>query len=367
MEMKIGLFIPTLSGGGAQRVALNLAQGLVGHGCDVNLVLVKREGELRNSIPPGVEVVDLKAIRTLTSIPKLALHLRRAQYDALISFMNYANICAVVASWLSGAPHKLIVTEHTTISQNLRGLSKVERIVRSKLIEHLYPSADHITAVSEGAADDLECTAKLNNVHAIPNPIFVGETDYAAIEPQGVHPWFAGVEPVLLGAGRLTKLKGFDILIRSVRQIQDEGVAVRLIIIGEGEERERLERLTRELDLEKYVELPGFVDNPHEFMRAADVFILSSLWEGFGNVLVEAMACGTPVVSTDCPNGPSEILEGGKWGELVPILDERAMARAVIRILHNQCTNTHDVKERARDYIPQRIAAKYLDLARGRT
>jgi len=120
--MKLGLFIPNLNGGGAQRVALNLAQGFIEHGCSVDLILVKRRGRLKNSIPPGVGIVDLNSRRTLTSIPKLALHLRQAHYDALISFMNYANICAVAASWLSGGAHRLVVTEHTTISHGLRNM-----------------------------------------------------------------------------------------------------------------------------------------------------------------------------------------------------------------------------------------------------
>lgn len=362
MRLKVGLYIPTLSGGGAQRVALNLAQGLVSNNCDVSLILVKLEGRLRNEIPAEVNLVDLDAARTLTSVPKLAFHLWRAQYDVVISFMNYVNLYAVVASILSKSTHDLILTEHSTFSRSLYKKNRVTRWIRLKLVQYLYPIADHITAVSRGATEDLQRTVGLQDVCTIPNPISVHEPIQTTGIEGSTHPWFAEPGPVVLGAGRLTDPKGFSTLVRSLTHIRNSGLNARLVIIGEGEKRSHLEGLARKMDIYEYVCLPGFVDNPYEFMQGADVFVLSSKWEGFGNVLVEAMACGTPVVSTDCPNGPSEILEGGRFGHLVPVEDDEALAQAIIDTLDAPPAASDKLTERAKTFSPKKIARRYLAL-----
>lgn len=362
MCCKIGLFIPTLFGGGAQRVALNLAQGFLATNCQVSLILVRAEGPLMEDVPPGAEVIDLNANRTLTSIPKLAFHLRETQYDAVISFMNYVNVCAWVASCLSGNSHQLVLTEHNTVSRNLQKMGLSQCTFRWLLMKFMYPGADHVVAVSTGVARDLEELIGMRDVKSIPNPISVNSPLSRTSGQTIPHPWFQGSEPVILGAGRLTEQKGFPVLIRSLRHVRDQRESCRLIIIGEGEMRDDLEALSRDLGLDDAVCLPGFVDNPYEFMRAADVFVLSSRWEGFGNVLVEAMACGTSVVSTDCPNGPAEILEEGKWGHLVPMGDDVALAQAILDVLDAPTVSSDDLVKRARDFAPEKIAEQYLNL-----
>jgi glycosyltransferase involved in cell wall biosynthesis len=365
VNLDIGLYIPTLNGGGAQRVALNLAQGFADRSCNVDIIVIDRKGGSIGKVAESANVVDLEAKRTLTSIPKLASHLRSNKYDALISFMNYVNICSVVASLLSQSSHKIIVTEHTTVSRSLLDMGKMEGWGRSKLIQCLYPLADHVIAVSQGAAEDLQRVGYLQNVHAIPNPISVNTSSQTNERGEVPHPWLSEGDPVIMGAGRLIELKGFSTLIRSLRHVRDRGAKARLIIIGEGEERQNLEGLVHDLDLKRCVAFPGFVSDPFTFMRLADVFVLSSRWEGFGNVLVEAMACGTPVVSTDCPNGPREILEGGKWGELVPVENETEMAQAIMNTLNAQTASAHQLKKRAQDFAPETIAERYLDLISG--
>jgi glycosyltransferase involved in cell wall biosynthesis len=362
MSLNIGLYIPTLKGGGAQRVALNLAEGFLSHGCDVSLILVKHEGELKGEVPPKVNVVNLNSGRALTSIPKMAFHFRKANYDIIISFMNYANICAIIASSISMSSHQLIVTEHNDISKNLEEAGGKIGATYCTLMRHLYPLADRVVAVSEGAARSLEHVAGLSGVHAIPNPITVG----GVVPAMEVHECFRtcleGSIPIILGAGRLTKQKGFATLVKAVRHMHDSGVHARLVIIGEGKERAQLERLVSKLQLDTHVCMPGFVGNPYEFMRVADVFVLSSRWEGFGNVLVEAMACGTPVVSTDCPSGPAQILENGKWGYLVPVEDDEALAQAIKVTLDAPPVSSDDLVERAEDFAPEKIAMEYLRL-----
>jgi glycosyltransferase involved in cell wall biosynthesis len=235
---------------------------------------------------------------------------------------------------------------------------------RSKLIQYLYPLADHVTAVSEGAAEDLERVGNLQNVYAIPNPISIDGASRTSEETEYVHPWFAEDEPIVMGAGRLTELKGFSTLIRSLRYVRDRGVNARLIIIGEGEERQNLEQLAHDLGLEECVRLPGFVNNPFTYMRAVDVFVLSSRWEGFGNVIVEAMACGTPVVSTNCPNGPAEILENGKWGRLVPVGSVKKIGEAIMKTLDENKVSKEELLHRSRYFDPFKISGQYIDIIR---
>ena len=174
------------------------------------------------------------------------------------------------------------------------------------------------------------------------------------------HPWFLpGEPPVILGVGRLTQAKDFPTLIRAFALVRKKHPA-RLMILGEGEERSKLETLVQELGLEKEVSLPGFVDNPYKYMKRAAVFVLSSKWEGFGNVLVEAMALGTPVVSTNCPSGPAEILENGRWGRLVPVGDVYALAEAIIETLDEE--HHPDVANRAKDFAVELAVEKYINV-----
>lgn len=364
MTHKVGLFIPTMAGGGAQRIALNLAQGLLDRCCGVNLILTKAEGAFIGEIPSEVKTVILDSSRTLTSIPRLASHLKRVNYDSLISFMSYANICAVVATWLSSASssHRLVLTEHSLVSRRLEKMDLIQRLATPRLLRSLYPSAEVVVAVSQDVARDLETLVSLSNIHVIPNPISVRKDFGSARTEQFCHPWFGHSAQIVLAAGRLAREKDFPTLIAAVGHLRDGGFDVRLIIIGEGEERENLNALILEANLEKYVSLPGFVDEPHEYMQAADVFVLSSRWEGFGNVLVEAMACGTPVISTDCPGGPAEILEGGRFGELVPVGDSDRLANAIARTLTRSPVSPGELVERADDFSPYTIAGEYLSV-----
>ena len=196
-------------------------------------------------------------------------------------------------------------------------------------------------------------------VCVICNPVVTPEIFSKAQEPVD-HPWFApGQPPVVLGAGRLTIQKDFPTLIRAFALVRAQRRA-RLMILGEGEERPKLEALVRELGLEEDMALPGFAGNLYAYMARAAVFVLSSRWEGFGNVLVEAMALGTPVVSTDCPSGPAEILERGKWGKLVPVGDIVALSAGVVAELDNPSLS--DVARRAQDFSLDRIVGQYLEL-----
>lgn len=357
MSDRIAIFVPSLRGGGAERVMVTLANGFAQRGYAVDLVLAKAEGPYLGDVAENVRVVDLRAARVATSLPGLVRYLRRERPVAMLSALSHANVIAVLARRLAGVPVRLVVSERNNFS-----LSKANaRSWRGRMMGHCvrlaYPHADTVVAISQGVADDLTQYAPLQAIDVVYNPV---DTRYvkrlSRAEPD--HPWLChGHVPVVLGVGRLTPQKGFPTLIRAFARLRETHDA-RLIILGEGELRPQLESLVCQLGLHEVVSLPGFKRNPYGFMRRADLFVLSSAWEGFGNVLVEAMACGTPVVSTNCPSGPAEILEGGRWGRLVPVGDEVALAEAMAATLDQ--TEHPDVAARAADFSVDRAVEGYL-------
>jgi glycosyltransferase involved in cell wall biosynthesis len=231
--------------------------------------------------------------------------------------------------------------------------------MRLRSIRMIYPFVDGIICVSHGVADDLVQTAGVrpNSLNVVYNPIVTTELIHQADSPVG-HPWLqAGQPPVILGAGRLTRQKDFATLIHAVSRVIRERHC-RLLIIGEGHDRLMLQQLIRQLHLEKAVDLPGFVDNPFAYMKRSQVFVLSSAWEGFGNVLVEAMAVGTPVVATDCPSGPREILDNGRFGPLVPPGQPHRLAEAIVAML-NSPTDAGLLQTRAADFSARQSGRAY--------
>ena len=358
--MKVALFLPSLRGGGAERVMVNLARGFVERGLQVDLVLAKAEGPYLSQVPKEVRLVDLGAQRVLYSLPGLVRYLRQARPQAMLSTLSHANIIALWAKKLARVPTRLVVREANTVSVEATNADTLKGKLMPHLIRIFYPWADAIVANSRGVAEDLMKLTGLppDNIKVIYNPVVTPELFVKAEEPLD-HPWFGpGEPPVILGVGRLTKQKDFPTLIRSFALVRKER-PVRLIILGEGEERPNLEALVRELGLEEDVALPGFVENPYKYMKRAAVFVLSSRWEGFGVVLVEAMALGTPVIATDCPSGPAEILEDGRWGRLVPVGDHKALAEAILQVLKEEKVGA---SARALMFSVERILKEYANV-----
>lgn len=324
----IAFFFPSMRGGGAERVMVNLAEGMLARGMAVDFVLAAAEGPLLSAIPSRARVTVLGSRRVLPCVVPLARYLRRERPRVLVSSMSHANIVALWARALSRAPVPVIVTVHNTLSVTTRKASG--GWLWPHLIRAFYPRAEGIVAVSQDAADDLARTARIprQRIDVIYNPVITSDLrQRAALAPD--HPWFApGQPPVILGVGRLTRQKDFPNLIRAFAELRKRRAA-RLIILGEGDERPALAALISELGLEPDVALLGFQDNATAFMAHSSVFVLSSAWEGLPTVLIEAMAAGAKVVSTDCPSGPREILQDGRLGALVPVGDHIALARAI--------------------------------------
>lgn len=361
MEEHIGLFLPSLHGGGAERVMVNLARGFSEQGLKVDLVLSRADGPYLSQVPRDVRVVNLNAQRVLYSLPGLVQYLKEVKPRALLSALDHANVVAILARLLARVPVHLAVSVHSTLSQSSARTMSLRGRLTPSWTRLFYPWADTVIAVSKGVADDLMRVSKLRKekVHVIYNPVVAPELFVQAEEVLD-HPWFAADElPVVLGVGRLTEPKDFTTLIRAF-SIVKEVCPARLIILGEGEERTRLETFVRDLDLEDSVELPGFVSNPYKYIKRAAVFVLSSKWEGLPTVLIEALALGTPVISTDCPSGPSEILEGGRWGRLVPVGDVNALAQAILCALSGEVPSSP--REASHPYELQRVVSAYVDI-----
>ncbi len=324
----VAVMLPNLAGGGAERVALNLVREMVADGHRVDLVLLQNSGPLVDQVPDGAHRVDLAARGRLSGVARLAGYIRRARPEAMLASMSSYNCKAWAARALARVPMRLVVSEHSTLSSEVA--QHWYRRLLPVAMRPIYPRCDAVVAVSGGVADDLSEMIGLarERIAVVPNAVVGPEIAVRAAEPAD-HPWLRdGGEPVVLGVGRLTAQKDFALLLRVFARLRARRPA-RLVILGEGPDRAALAALAADLGIAEAVDMPGFVDNPYAYMARASVFALSSRWEGLPTVLIEALACGAKIVSTDCPSGPREILEGGRLGRLVPPGEEDAFLAAL--------------------------------------
>lgn len=361
-ERSIDIFISNLRGGGAERVCLNLANEFAGRRLHVRLVLMRAEGELLLLLDPRVEVVELGAARVRNALWPLVRHLRQARPAALLANMWPLTFLTALARKLSGVDCRVVAVEHTAWSKTPQVKRPDVALALKASMKWMQPRLDALLAVSSGAADDLERFAGLpvGSVRVQYNPVVATTLPADFSELSLDVSWLHGDQRRVIAVGSLKGAKDFPTLLRAFARLREQ-VDARLLILGEGDERPALEALIREVGLENSVELPGFVANPAPFYACADLFVLSSNHEGFGNVIVEALEQGTPVVSTDCPSGPREILEDGRYGTLVPVGDVEALARA----MEEKLARAHDheaLKRRAQDFSVEKAADAYLDL-----
>jgi len=353
----VALFLPSLVVGGAERMMLNIATGLSQRGYDVDLVLVNAEGDFLKNVPEDVRLVDLRASRVLTSLPRLIRYLQNSEPDTLLSTITPTNVVAVWATLVPGinVKHVIRVARPESEAAEVQENTKKERITAA-LARQFYPYADEIVAISEGVADDLCKNTSLDQIHVIYNPVVTEELKQKAREPVS-HPWFSEDVPVILGVGRLVDQKDFSTLVRAFAQLR-KNCEAKLVIYGDGDKRTELERLVDKLDIEDDIDLPGFTDNPYKYMKCADVFVNSAKHEGFGNVIIETMATGTPIVATDCPGAPAELLGEGEFGHLVPVGDHDSMTGGIKRML-NDPTDASILRKRAEVFSLDSAINKY--------
>jgi glycosyltransferase involved in cell wall biosynthesis len=334
MPKHVAVYMHTLYNGGVERVMFNLIQGFLDRGIRVDLVLdFLYYSPFESLLPEGTRVVRLGASSTLQRLPKFMGYLRREQPEAVLSATHFANEIACVAKVLARSKTRLVLTEHTNLSADIVDSTGIRPRLLPITTRWFYPLADEVIAVSDGVAEDMCRVSGLarERVTTVYNPIDFNSLAAMAERPLD-EPWLGeGEPPVILAIGRLEVQKNFPNLLKAFALIRGK-MAARLIILGEGSLRNSLTALVKEMGLEEDVALPGFVGNPAGYMARAGVFAMSSSWEGMPVALIEALALGTPVVSTDCPSGPGEILDGGKYGELVPMDDSEALAGAILRV-----------------------------------
>jgi glycosyltransferase involved in cell wall biosynthesis len=359
---KIALFLPSLNGGGAERVFVSLANGLNRQGIHVDMVLSLATGQYLSMLDKEIRVIDFHSRQVFFSLPKLVNYLRTEQPEFLISALENANTWAIIAKKLCGSPTLVVISEHNNWSQILSNKPPLKEKLMFQIARFVYPRADQIVAVSQGIRTDLLQMIHLDarQVRCIYNPVVSPNLAVRAQAPVN-HPWLNDKEmPVLISIGRLMPAKDFENLILAFQQARISAPC-RLLILGEGPERGRLEAAIRRLGLTEVVSLPGFVENPFAWLSKSDLFVLSSRYEGLPTVLIEAMACGLPVISTDCISGPAEILENGKYGDLVPVGNPAAMAAAIIKNLRRENPKSN-LNARAMDFSVENATNAYIDL-----
>lgn len=360
--MKIALFLPTTGGGGAEKMQVHLANALASRGHSVDLVVANARGPSRRIISGDVRLVDFQRHRTVWALLALSRYLRREQPDVLVSALAHANITAIVARFLVRSSRtRLVATERNAIEARLNSGRLKDRAMLA-LMKLLYPLADKVVGISRGVAVEARSALRLRpeQVTHIYNPVVTPSTLRQIDQPTG-NPRFDELQkPIVITVGRLAPQKDQVTLISAFPPVARARNA-NLVILGDGPQRPELEAKAKAAEVADRVHFLGFVENPLAYLRRADLFVLSSKYEGLANVLVEALACGLPIVSTDCPSGPQEVLDDGRYGRLVPVGDTKALSDAMLAALDAE-TDTACLRARAQDFSADKVADQYEDL-----
>ena len=364
-KSKVAFIFPALWHGGVEKVTINLIRGLLEKGVAVDLVLGSSEGELTNSVPKGANIVDLevpKRLRLVRSLRGLFVYFRKNNPESVVIYWCGLEFLVIMCAWVAYIGHKMprfIYVIHN-VSKVLDELPFIKRLFSFPFTWLTLRTVDAVVGVSKGVADDFSkrFSFPFRRTNIIYNPVVFPEIEQLAKEPVD-HLFFTpGSPPVILGAGRLTLQKDFATLIRAFALLRRKRFA-NLVIFGEGKERPNLEQLIEQLNIKDYVWMPGFVENPYKYMSKASVFVLSSIYEGLPTVLVEALALGVPVVSSDCKSGPREILEDGKYGSIVPIGNPEALAEAIERVLDDPPPSSL-LKKAASRFSIEKVTKSYM-------
>lgn len=351
----IAFFLPALNSGGAEKNTILLAQEMCKKGLKVEILVMEKTGAFLDHVPTNIKLRETgKGIAASTFF--MIKYVRRYSPRCIVAGLPAPNIVAITAGLMTGRLKDIYLTQHHPFSLNARHA----RRSRTLIAKLLFPVGRHFICVCEGVARDLEQSAgvRRDRITVIPNPVDIKAVQDMAHEEM---PEFLKKSPGQKQAvivGRLAAPKDLETPLRALQSCS----GLNLVFCGEGPERKRLELLAGNLNVQDKVIFTGFLDNPYAVMAHSDLLILSSEHEGFGNVLIEAMALGAPVIATDCPYGPSEILEGGRYGSLIPVGDSKAMARAIQSILQGKHPAGQDLKKRAGLYDIKEITRFYLDL-----
>ena len=338
---------------------IRLAREFVSRGHRVAFWLLRDDGELRPSVPETASVVDLRVAKLRAASAPIAAQWERERPDAVLAAMWPLTTMAALArrrAGKAGRSARLLLSEHTMLSQTPQAGTLAKRLAMRTTIALSHREADVVVAVSEGVADDLADLGLLrrDRITIINNPAADGHFDHNVADP-----WPSVASPRLLAIGRMKDAKDYPTLLRAFAKLAAADTRPTLAILGTGPEEDRVRSLVQKLGLADRVLLPGFVAEPAGYLAHADLFVMSSVREGFGNVLVEALQAGLPIVSTDCRSGPSEILDRGRFGTLVPVGDADALAAAITKAL-SESIDPAAQRACAAKFTVERIADRYL-------
>jgi glycosyltransferase involved in cell wall biosynthesis len=359
-EKRIAIFVATSGHSGVDRTMQNLIPAFAGRGYLVDILKVRKHGPELAALPAGVRVIDLGTSHVYSSFLAVCRYLNRYRPVAMLTDKDRVNRTALLARAVTAGTPYLALSCGTTLSVDLAGRGPVERWITRTSFGKLYPYADNLLMISKGSADDLAVYTGFprERITVVPAPVIPASL-LTGTRPRPAHSWFQPEEPpVILGVGKLAPGKDYATLIRAFAKVR-EVKECRLVIVGKGKQESELYALAAALGVRDDVDLPGFQANAYDFMAHAALFVHTSLLEGLGFVIIEALAVGTPVVATDCPSGPREILQDGKYGPLVPVLDHEKLAEAMLSTL-NRPHPAAFLKEAARPYEIERSATAHL-------
>lgn len=359
--MLISILLPDLRGGGVERIRIVLAHEFVRAGHRVEFVLMQARGELLAEAEAAFRIIDLQASRTRDLLRPLVRYLRTRQPDALLAAMWPLTVMAPIALRMSGHRCKVMVSEHGILSAQYADWGHMHRLGLRFSMAIGCRLADVRVGVSGGVAQDMAILSGMPpaSFEVIHNPVPPRPMPSEDAMRHAEALWTTPSGARIVHVGRLKAVKNHPLLLHAIARIPIP--EARLMLVGTGQGELGLRALAADLGITDRVIFAGFQPDPTPFYRTADLFVLSSDYEGFGNVIVEAMACGTPVVSTDCPTGPREILEDGRYGRLTPVGDSEALAEAMQATLAAPPDPTI-LQRRAADFAPAIAAGKYLDL-----
>jgi glycosyltransferase involved in cell wall biosynthesis len=361
-QKKLAVLVSFSGAGGVEKMITRLLQEFIRYPLHIDLLLIKDQGFDANKMPAGINLIKLKSRHTSTAMNEVSQYLSTQKPDAMLVAKDRAGRMAVKARRKAGVNTRLVLRLGTNLSTAMQGKSVIARWFRYNPIRRLYPALDKIVAVSQGVADDTIRISGMDceKVCVIRNPVITAQLQRLATQSPP-HAWLQKGHkiPVILGAGRLTRQKDFATLINAFHHLLNR-IDARLILLGEGPLRGKLQEQIEAYGLADQIDLPGFQTNPYVWMKHADLFVLSSLWEGSPNVLTEAMALGIPVVSTDCPSGPAELLDRGRIAPLVAPGDAAALAEAMEWVLKNGA-DVDLIKAAVQEYNARTSAQHYLE------
>jgi len=363
----VALFIPSYHVGGAEKVLILLANSFLAHYDEVHMLSVSSKGLLQEQLDPAVKRIDFDEASYKRILFKLRAYYETFKPDAVVTSLYATGIVACAARFISRHKPVLLIGAHNSFSAKLAAPDNVkDKYLLRPLSSLFFSGAEAIVSVSRGVSDDLANSLRLPaaKLHVIYNPVVSRDLLQKARMPLS-HRWLGerSERPykTLLTVGRLVEQKAYDVLLNAFARLPNRE-RYRLVIVGDGPLAEPLKILALALGISGWVDFVGYDMNPYRYMAKADLFVMSSIWEGLGNVLIEAMACGCPVVATDCPYGPSEILESGTYGYLAPLKDPQALADAIVSAFQCEKASTQQLALRANEFTDVRASSHYVSL-----